>query len=296
MQDDRAGLEEELKKANQSIVKHTKKIKKTEEALEAVKSQERELQEELANIKRSWVSAEESRNLRKTAHECQERELQLSQRVATLSDDFCHLMERRDAVEAEMQQQRSWRRKVVALQQGLETIMKSMCALEKRCCEVTFFSLKSAPYTQTETVFRSTNCIHDAGCVQVSESQQGLMSWVIQSMDSAEAIVEGFMACAMEHDALLIRADMHAVHESVLQAARITAQAKSDVSPTKHAHWQMEHVQRLEQTIAKLRQDLEQCEASLASRSQAVHEAQQNVQTLQQVSAPAAKTYYSCVI
>jgi hypothetical protein len=89
-------------------------------------------------MKRTWVSAEESRKLRKMAQDCQEREMQLSQRVVTLSDDFCYLMERKDRVEAELKQQRLWRKKVVALQKGMEEIMKSIGALEKRCCEVTF--------------------------------------------------------------------------------------------------------------------------------------------------------------
>ena len=136
MQNDRAALEEELKKCNSSIVAHKKKIKRAEDALETQKEQERELQQELENMKMTWISAEDSRQLRQTARECQERELVLSQRVVTLSDDFCHLMERRDAVEAEMKQQQKWRRRVLALQQGLETALKSMCALENRCCEV----------------------------------------------------------------------------------------------------------------------------------------------------------------
>lgn len=136
LQDNRAALEEDLKKANKSIAVHEKKIKRAEDALETQKDKEKELLEELANMKLTWISAEESRKLRKTAHDCQERELELSQRVVTLSDDFCHLMERRDAVEAEMKQQHKWRRKVLALQQGLETTMTAMCALEKRCCEV----------------------------------------------------------------------------------------------------------------------------------------------------------------
>lgn len=147
MQDDRAGLEDELKKSKNSIAKQKKAIKKTEEALATLKEQDREVQEEIAKMKLTWISAEESSNLRKTAHDCQERELALSQRVVTLSDDFCHLMERRDAVEAEMKQQQKWRAKVVALQQGLETAVKSICVLEQRCCEVKLSHPMVPPYS-----------------------------------------------------------------------------------------------------------------------------------------------------
>ena len=96
-------------------------------------------------------------------------------------------------------------------------------------------------------------------------------------------MLEGFVACALEHDALLRRADMHAVHEAVLEATRITSQSKTYESSAKHAHRQLEHVQRLEQTISQLRHDLEKSRATVASKSHAVQEVQQTVQDLQKV-------------
>lgn len=105
----------------------------------------------------------------------------------------------------------------------------------------------------------------------------------MQSVDSTEAMLEGVVACALEHDTLLRKADMHAMHEAALQAARISAQAKSAESPGKHAHRQLEHVQRMEQTIAKLRQDLEKSQTALTAKTLAVQETQQNMQELQRV-------------
>lgn len=102
-------------------------------------------------------------------------------------------------------------------------------------------------------------------------------------MDSTEAMLQGFVACALEHDALLRRADMRAVHEAVLEATRITAQAKASESSGKHAQRHLEHVKRLEQTIAQAKQDLEKSRASVTSKSHALQEAQQTVQDQQQV-------------
>jgi hypothetical protein len=130
-QDNKASLDNELKSANERMAKQMVEIQMTKEALDSVTERERDLEKELAHMKLTWISAEDSRNLRKVAKDCQERELALSQRIVSLSADFCHLMERRDAVE-------KWRASVVALQQGLETVMTSICTLEKRCCEVQF--------------------------------------------------------------------------------------------------------------------------------------------------------------
>lgn len=136
LQGQKAHLEEDLKQSNKRIAQLTKTINQTEESLNLLRAKESELQEELTGIKSTWVSAEESRKLRQTAQKCQERELELSQRLATVSDDFCYLMERSNAVESELKLQQKWRSKVVALQRAMEAIMNSVCALEKRCCEV----------------------------------------------------------------------------------------------------------------------------------------------------------------
>jgi hypothetical protein len=118
--------------------------------------------------------------------------------------------------------------------------------------------------------------------LQVSESQQGLLSWATQSMNSTEMVLEGFVASALEHDALMRRADMQGLQEGALQAGRIIAHYKSE-APSKHAQKQLQHVQRLEQTIAHLRQDLEKSKTGIATKMEALQEAQQNINELLQV-------------
>lgn len=119
--------------------------------------------------------------------------------------------------------------------------------------------------------------------MQISDSQEGVVPWLLQSIDSAEAMLDGFVACALEHDAVLESADMQSVQQCVLEATRISAQAKEAESPAKHAHKQLEHVQRLEQTIADLKHDIEKRQALVISKQQLLKDTQQNVQELQQV-------------
>jgi hypothetical protein len=120
--------------------------------------------------------------------------------------------------------------------------------------------------------------------MQVSESGEGLVSWATHAMESTEMVLEGFSACALEHDEWIKNADMHTLHEAVIQAQRISAQSKAaEVSPT-HKLKQLEHVKRLEGSITLLRQDLEISKASFESKAQLLLEAQQEAQELRQVN------------
>jgi hypothetical protein len=120
--------------------------------------------------------------------------------------------------------------------------------------------------------------------MQASDTREGILSWGTQALDLTEMMLEGFVACMLEHDELLRHADMHAVHEAVIHATRITAQAKAVEASSTYTRRQLEFVQRLEGSITQLRQDLEKSEASSHSKTQLLLEAKQEAQELRQVS------------
>jgi chromosome segregation ATPase len=136
-------VESSLETCQKELLQSREYLERAQRHVSALEEQERKAQEEMALIKATCITREESDRLKQAMNECKRSEMELSKRYEALSDDFCHLMERRDKVDAELAQQQKWRRRVLALHQGLEHTMNSLRQLEQKCCEVFVHNMHS---------------------------------------------------------------------------------------------------------------------------------------------------------